>query len=443
MAVFGDDTFRNALFARTGFFVVFITIEEENDIRVLLDRTRISKVGKHRTFIRTAFRTTGKLCATNDGDLELFCENFQSARDIADLEYAVVGSSAFALHKLEIVHDDKTEVFHAAQLCFHTGYGDTRGIIDENVTFGKLSGGIGKLFVLFRCEIARTDSIAIDERFAGKHTGSELFRRHFKRKDAHVLFCRFCDIGSEIHTKTRFTHTGSRADDDKVAFAKTDECAVEGRISCRCSRCGGFIAREKVKTRIGSADGFTDMHKALIFTALRDGKDLLLGAVDDILDLALRCECHFTNFVRCADERAQKALFADDLCIVQYVCGGRNGFRNDLDIFFAFFFVVYTARNECINERYKVDLSAFREKIVHGVKNFAVLLEIKILRAENFSKVGKAVRVDQDRAENRLLRFQGAWEISLDVCHKNLRFYNDFGAYLSETTTVILPEISG
>ena len=73
VTVFRNDTFGNALFACAGLFIIFVSVKEHDDIRVLLDRTGISKVGKHRAFIRTAFGSTGELCATDNGNLQFFC----------------------------------------------------------------------------------------------------------------------------------------------------------------------------------------------------------------------------------------------------------------------------------------------------------------------------------------------------------------------------------
>ena len=49
-------------------------------------------------------------------------------------------------------------------------------------------------------------------------------------------------------------------------------------------------------------------------------------------------------------------------------------------------------------------------EIEHGIDGFIdlpILLEVKILRAQNADHIGDALAVDEDRAQHRLLRFQG------------------------------------
>ena len=136
------------------------------------------------------------------------------------------------------------------------------------------------------------------------------------------------------------------------------------------------------------------MDESADLAALRDGKHLLLGAVNDILDVPLRGKRHVPDLVRGSDQRAQKAFVLDDLRIIKDIRGGRYGLRDDFDVFFAFFLVVDAAGNERVNERDKVDLPVFGEEIVHGVEDLTVLCKIKILPADDVCKVGKAVRID-------------------------------------------------
>ena len=55
----GEDVLHlNYLRAKNKVIVIFVAIQEDNDIRILLEGARFTKVRKHRPFIWSAFNTT-------------------------------------------------------------------------------------------------------------------------------------------------------------------------------------------------------------------------------------------------------------------------------------------------------------------------------------------------------------------------------------------------
>ena len=129
MAVFGDDDLGDALF-RGDFLVVFVAVEEHDDIGVLFDGAGIPEVGEHRAFVGAVFGSAGELGAADHGDLQFLCHELESPGDIRHFLHPVV-LMLLALHELQVVDDDEAEVFHPAELGLHAGDGDARGVVDQ------------------------------------------------------------------------------------------------------------------------------------------------------------------------------------------------------------------------------------------------------------------------------------------------------------------------
>ena len=102
MAVLSDNKFGNV-----GVFVIVImnfvivwTVKEDDKVGVLLDGTRITKVGQDWAWIVAAGDVTGKLCQGDDWNFELASENFKTTRNFGDFLNAVSGITVGALNEL-------------------------------------------------------------------------------------------------------------------------------------------------------------------------------------------------------------------------------------------------------------------------------------------------------------------------------------------------------
>src|SRR5882672_2334922 len=79
VAMFGDDQLGDA-----GPFVRFVVLgpeEEHDDVRVLLDRTRLSQVAEDGAFVWTLFRCAAQLRDGDHRDAQLAGQSFEGARD--------------------------------------------------------------------------------------------------------------------------------------------------------------------------------------------------------------------------------------------------------------------------------------------------------------------------------------------------------------------------
>ena len=75
VSLFGDDDFRDSLILGI-LIIVIISIDKHNDVGILLDRSLLTQVGKHRTVVGTLLNSPGKLGQCNNRHIQLSRECF-------------------------------------------------------------------------------------------------------------------------------------------------------------------------------------------------------------------------------------------------------------------------------------------------------------------------------------------------------------------------------
>ena len=111
VALLADDQFGDALGLGRHLTldrIHLFAIDEHDDVGVLFQRARLTKVGQLRTVIAAAFGGPAQLAERNDGDFEFLGENLQRSRDRRKLLLPVVELPA-ALHQLQVVDDQHVQ----------------------------------------------------------------------------------------------------------------------------------------------------------------------------------------------------------------------------------------------------------------------------------------------------------------------------------------------
>ena len=84
--------------------------QEQDEVRVLLDRARLAQVRQPRLLRLAHLRLAAELAERDDRDAQLAGERLQAARDLRDLLDAVrVAGLRRRLHQLEVVDDHEVE----------------------------------------------------------------------------------------------------------------------------------------------------------------------------------------------------------------------------------------------------------------------------------------------------------------------------------------------
>src|SRR6185503_12766721 len=116
VALFAHDHLRDPFdaFIRLGIdgpVVELLTIDEADDVRVLLDRARLAQVGQLGPPVLAAalLGRARQLRQRHDRHVELLGERLERAGDVGDLLLAVL-DVARALHELEVVHDHERNI---------------------------------------------------------------------------------------------------------------------------------------------------------------------------------------------------------------------------------------------------------------------------------------------------------------------------------------------
>ena len=110
MAVLGDDALGDVAFFRV-LVVIIVAVQEHDDIRVLLDSARFTKVGEHGALVLALFVRTRELGEAQHGDLQLLCHDLEHTGNIADhllAALAAVALRAGGRHQLQVVDDYQT-----------------------------------------------------------------------------------------------------------------------------------------------------------------------------------------------------------------------------------------------------------------------------------------------------------------------------------------------
>src|SRR5690606_8189950 len=87
-----------------------LPVDEEDHVRVLLDRSGLAEVGELRALVLSAARldTAVELRERHHRDLELLRQRLERAADLADLLLPALDLAPRA-HELEVVDDDEPE----------------------------------------------------------------------------------------------------------------------------------------------------------------------------------------------------------------------------------------------------------------------------------------------------------------------------------------------
>src|SRR5699024_9974969 len=86
-----------------------LTMDEQDQVRILRDRTGLTQVGYHRTLVRALLAAAVELGQGDDRDLEFLGQKLERAGELRDL--LLTGFDALARgHQLQVVHADHAEI---------------------------------------------------------------------------------------------------------------------------------------------------------------------------------------------------------------------------------------------------------------------------------------------------------------------------------------------
>src|ERR1700681_4137937 len=91
-------------------FVVLRPEKKHDDVRILLNRTRLTKVTEDWAFIWALLRCAAQLRDRDHRDAQLTCQSLERTRDRRDLLDTVVIPARSTMHQLQVVDEDHVDV---------------------------------------------------------------------------------------------------------------------------------------------------------------------------------------------------------------------------------------------------------------------------------------------------------------------------------------------
>ena len=161
-----------------------------------------------------------------------------------------------------------------------------------------------------------------------------------------------------------------------------------------------------VQLGVQVGNDLAELGQALDLAPLPDAVNALLGQLRDAGGLAVRLEGVLLDLRARVRQLAQQALVAHDAHIFAHIARARRDLHQLEQVRAAARLVIIAHAREHIEHRDRVDALRAVEHGVNGLKDALVLVRIKVVRAHLLDDLGDAVRVDQHRTEQRLLRRQ-------------------------------------
>ena len=138
--------------------------------------------------------------------------------------------------------------------------------------------------------------------------------------------------------------------------------------------------------------------------ALGEGEDLVLGLVEEGLDVGRRLVAAHRDLGAGLDQRAQDRLVLHDARVVGDVGGGRHALGQLGQIRRAADVLQLVAPAQRVGERDQIDRLVALAELDDRAHDLAVRLAVEVLRDDQLDGTVEGVVVEQDAAQHRLLR---------------------------------------
>ena len=259
-------------------------------------------------------------------------------------------------------------------------------------------------------EMAGTHPAEIDPGDGGQKAHHQLLLAHLQGEDHRGNLFLVVGIGAgilgDVQGQGGLAHGGAGGDDDQVARLETGGHVVQIHIA------GGDAGDMLLAVVQGFEDveGFLEdrLHRHVLGAqlVLGDLVDLLLGHVQQLVDIGLLVVAPGDDLGGHADQPAVDGLFLHDLAVV-----GDVGRRGDIvhqggQVGRPAHLIQFTLLSEHVGHGDQVARFALVREAHHGLEDLAVAFPVEVVRRQNLQHPVDGVVVDQDAAQDGHLGFQ-------------------------------------
>src|SRR6266566_4457051 len=414
IALFADDHLRDALDAlvRLGIdraVVELLSIDEADDVRVLLDGPGLAQVGELWPAVLASplLGRARKLRDRDDGHVELLGERLEGAGDVGDLLLPVL-DVAGPLHQLQVVHDYERNVVLGLQpacLRAHRQRRERRGVVNPDRRRPQQSRGTRELRVIVVAELAAPQPLRIDQSLRAEQPLHELILRHLQRKERHPGVVLDRGVLHNVQCQRGLSHGWTRRDDDEIGALEASRVAIQIDESAwhPSQRTGAGL--ELLDPLHRRPDELLDPNELLGAPELRHLKDTVLRIVEHFAGGPVSLVDVLDDAGGRLDEPAQHRLVAHDPGVIVDVGGGGDDVDERRDVFHPPGAVQVAAARQLVAQRHGIDDIAALGQRQHRAEQEAMRFPVEHRVVQDFSGFERRVLVEQHGAEDRLLGF--------------------------------------
>ena len=380
------------------------TVEEQHNVRVLLDASRVAKVAQLWFAVLTALRLAGELGEGEDRDVELFGDRLEPARDLRHLLDARV--LATAAHQLEVVDNHQVDLLlgphppgPGAQLADR----ERRGVVDPDVGLREPVHGARDSLEGVRVRLAGADQVGVDLGLAADEPLHQRLLAHLQGEDHHPPLGEHRRVAGDVEGERRLSDRRPGRQDDQLAGLEALRHRIQPAVV------GGHAVDDL--PALGSAlhqlpglgEHLGDVADLQAPPGVGDGEDPPLRGVEDVVGPLTGVEAELGHLPGRGDETAAHRVVHDDLGVVRHRGGGGH--------LLAQLGQVLDPPTPCQAaiplqlhlEGEDVDwLTAIGER-QRGPEDVAVALRVEVAGVQEVAHRQDGVGVDQQAAEHRLL----------------------------------------
>ncbi len=194
----------------------------------------LAQVGEHRALVLAVLELAVELGGHDDRGFELASKDLQAARQLRDLDLAVLDAPR-RRHQLQVVDDDQTDLtvarLDAPRLGPHLHDRAVRVVVDEERGFGQPTDGLVDAGPLVFGELAGLQLARRHARFGREEALRELEVAHLHREEEHGLSAVQRDVLGHAQRQRGLPLPGARRDDRERRWLHAQEQRVEVVVS--------------------------------------------------------------------------------------------------------------------------------------------------------------------------------------------------------------------
>ncbi len=278
-----------------------------------------------------------------------------------------------------------------------------RCVVDEDVGGGQFVGRLHQNGPFLFVDLPHAQTVAVDARLHGEQTLHHLLAAHLQAEDGHPGRVALGRVLGQAEGEAGFAHAGPPGQDDQIALLHAAQGLVQQGEARGHAHQVALVAGEEVDAVHHIPHHRADGHQLPVDAAFADAKDQLLGPIHHVIHIVAFVVGQLGDATGGVDQTAQDGRALDDAGVVVHIDGRGRAVDQLGDIGRAADLFQATAALQLVHQGDKVRRLPPLVEQQHGLVDPGVALPEKVLGAQEVGDLDDGVRVDEQRAQHRLL----------------------------------------